>query len=156
MRFVSLESHLLVVASSSVHPTWPTMAFRSPMENVLVNWYMDRVWLLNWHGYMFLHGYRHRLLYGYRYDLLHRVRHLFFDRDRDGLHDRYGHRLGDWHVNRIGLRNRYSHRVRHGDRHGLRHWDTCIFFCRKRPRLIIKPFIGMIITWDINDNNIYR
>lgn len=123
---VSLKSHLIVIALSLVRST-ATILLRSPVENMFINWYMNRVWLLYWNGHMLFHSYWHQLFHGHWYDFLYRIRHLLLDWNRDGPHDRYGDGLGNWNLNRIGLSNSYCYWMRHGNCHGLCHWNSYIF-----------------------------
>lgn len=126
---LSLESHLIVtMIFSSVYPAMVamTVAFRFPVENMFINWYMNRVRFLHRYRYMLLHCYRHRLLHRHRYNLLHWIRYLFLHRNRNSPHDWYGDRLSNRYVNWVRLRDRYSHRMWYRNRHGLRHRNTCI------------------------------
>lgn len=103
---------------------------RFSVEYMFINWYVNRVRFFHWHGYVFLYSNRHRLFHRHRYNLLHRIRHLLFHWNRNCPHDRYGDRLSDRYMNRVGLRNRYSYRMRHWNCHGLCHRDTCFVFIR--------------------------
>lgn len=110
---------VLIHSSAAVFP-------RSPMENMFVNWYMNRIWIFYWNRHMLLYSYWHQLFHGYWYNLLYWIRHLLFDWNRYSFHDRYRDRLGYWNLNRIWLSNGYCYRMRHRNCHGLCHWNSYI------------------------------
>lgn len=98
---------------------------------------------------MLFDSYWHRLYYGHWYDFLHRIWYLLFDWNCDGFHDRHGDRLDDRNVDGIGLSNTYRHRMGHGYRYALCHWDS--YNLRKRDNLfcIFFSFLCSLLSIEI-------
>lgn len=123
-----MKSHLIIIAYFfSIHSLATAFLCFSSVENVLVNRYMNRIWLLHWNRHVFLNSYWHWLFHGHRYNFLHRIWYLLLDWNCDGFHDWHGNGLDDRHVDGIGLSNTYRHGMGHGDLHRLCHWNSFSF-----------------------------